>query len=166
MLPTQRPPLIQAISLVAQPTAQTQHSYEVGHDEGRGRALGQVLEVRGEPVVGLAGGLLGLLLGQIGLGARPVLDLLGFLLETLGLRLGLDFLLAEVRGDRVYRGCVDVDERGGGGFYVRDGDGGGLGGGGLGNVLVGVLMWCLKRCLRAKGSCVAGELFGVLKSSR
>ena len=117
MLPAETAPLVQSPSLVAQVAAQSHNSKEVGDDDRAGGAIGQRLELLGNPAVGLAGLVAHLLLGQVGLGARLVGGLAGLVLETdaVGLRVGLDLLLQEVRGDGMDGLGVDVDQARGGG---------------------------------------------------
>lgn len=122
MLPCELPAVVETPGPVAEPSTKTNNSEEVDGSESAGGAIAQAGELLGQPVVGLVGLGLGLLLREVGLSAGLGLDsfglLLGFLFLLLlnagGLSLGLDLLLLEVGRDGMDGRGIDVDQGGGG----------------------------------------------------
>lgn len=124
VLPCELPAVVETPSPVAEPSTKTNNGEEVGGSEHTGGAVAQAGELLGQPVVGLLGLGLGLLLREVGLSAGLGLDPFGFLLgglfllllNAVGLGLGLDVLLLEVGGDGVNGRGIDVDQGRGGGL--------------------------------------------------
>lgn len=127
-LPIQASALVQPEALVAQVAAEADDRGDVPDGQGARGAVRQLAEPLRQDAVGASGAAAALLLGQVGLGPRPrrcVLELV-----SRRLRVGLDFLLVEVRGHRAHRRRVDVHQGRGAGRFVRH-DLGGLRGRGL-----------------------------------
>ena len=96
---------MQVPSLVAHETAQANDTDEIADNKRSASVIVQLSEPLGQEAVGLAGLVRSLLLGEIGLST----ELLLLTVEAVGLRLGLDFLLGEVRRDSADRRSVDID---------------------------------------------------------
>lgn len=106
MLPCELPAVVKTPSPVAEPSTKTNNGQEVDGSESTGGTIAQASELLGQPVVGLLGLALSLLLRKVGFSAGLGLGSFGLLLGCLflllkagGLGLGLDFLLLEVGRD-------------------------------------------------------------------